>query len=394
MHKRIAIIYPTIYFSTVPSLVSMVGLLVENGYEIDLFICGNSYLPYPVFNISKVKKYFLVERQDAGTIGWKVHFFFKWLPEVISECKKREYKLLMGVDPYGLVIAGIAGKLFNIPYAYFSLEIIFMNELQSKSLKILKYIERYFNRGANFSIVQDSERGALLKRENRLGDNTTLCYLPNTVDGEGKRIKSNYLREKYGISRESEIVLYSGSFHPDFMNVEIAKATQSCDRNYVFIFHSGRQIKYEDVYIKEFLKEVDNKRIIFDTTPLPDIEYEEMISSAEIGLALYKPTGSKNIYNIGLSSGKIARYLKCGLPVIVSNLPSLAQLVDEYQCGISVNTLGQLPIAIDKIISAHQFYSANAIHCFNDKYSFKKHFNGVLEQIDSLGFNGSGSDEI
>lgn len=389
MHKRIAIIYPTKYVVTVPSLVLLVHLLIENNYEVDIFHSGKLLN----FKKPKLKEYTLKEQQ-CGTMIWKINFLFNWIPRIFVESIKRNYSVFIGVDQYGLIIAGILGKTLQIPYLYFSLELLFFDEIRSKFIKILKRLETFFNRSAFFTIIQDIERAELLRKENHLPISANIVCLPNSSTGEVIGKKSHYLRSKFDISSERVIILYSGTISPEFMPLELVKMVVSWKENYVLILHSGRSINYDNEYVKEVLKFIDNKVVFLDTTFISENEYEEMISSADIGLALYKTTGSKNIYYIGLSSGKIARYLKCGLPVVVSNLPSLARLIDEYQCGIFVDAVEQLPIAIEKIISEYEFYSANAIHCFNDKYSFKKHFNGVLEQINSLGFNESGSDEI
>src|SRR3990167_5727849 len=327
MQNRIGIIYPTNYLPTIPSLVATINLLVENDYEIDLFTCDKKNISHQIFNTEKVKEYNLNEKYKTGTIMWKINYFFSWLPQIILKCKKRKYSILIGMDPWGLMLAGFAGKIARIPFAYFSLELHFSNEITSRYIKIVKGLERYYNRLASFTIIQDKERAELIRKENYLRNNAKIICLPNSSDGEVKKIKTKYLRDKFKFSNNKIVVLNSGSIHPIFMNIEVAQAARIWRNDLVLIFHTGRELNYKYYYIKEFLREIDNTTIFLNATQLLDAEYDEMVSSANIGLAFYKPI-SKNIYYMGLSSGKISKYLQCGLPVIVSDLPSLRKMVN------------------------------------------------------------------
>ena len=373
MQNRIGIIYPTNYLPTIPSLVATINLLVENDYEIDLFTCDKKNISHQIFNTEKVKEYNLNEKYKTGTIMWKINYFFSWLPQIILKCKKRKYSILIGIDPWGLMLAGFAGKIARIPFAYFSLELHFSNEITSRYIKIVKGLERYYNRLASFTIIQDKERAELIRKENYLRNNAKIICLPNSSDGEVKKIKTKYLRDKFKFSNNKIVVLNSGSIHPIFMNIEVAQAARIWRNDLVLIFHTGRELNYKYYYIKEFLREIDNTTIFLNATQLLDAEYDEMVSSANIGLAFYKPI-SKNIYYMGLSSGKISKYLQCGLPVIVSDLPSLRKMVNEYKCGVSINDMNQLEPAIEKIMSDYHKYSENAVNCFNEIFYFRKHF--------------------
>jgi len=191
MHlKRVAVVYPTIYFSTVPSLVATVNLLIENGYRVDLFHCGSQSqsIKSKMFTEYIFKEYF-----KSGTIGWKVNFIISLISKVYFESRKNKYDVLIGVDAYGLLICGFVGKILRIPYVYFSLEILFSDEIVSSYINYLKKLERYFNKGAFFTITQDIERAELLKKANSLPDNSKIICLPNSGSGECINRKKNFL---------------------------------------------------------------------------------------------------------------------------------------------------------------------------------------------------------
>jgi len=378
--KRIALIYHGGHYPIVPSLIAMVNTLTENNYEIDVFCCKDRSLTIPIFN-SLVTEYFLDQPYNIGTIKWKANYMFNWLPKILLQCSKRKYNLLIGVDPWGLVLAGITGKLLNIPYGYFSLELYFHDELHSPYLKILKKLESYFNKKSLFTISQDADRGELLRKENKLGEKAVIVSLPNAADGEAVIERTQYLREKFGIPGGTPIILQAGLISYVNKQLEIAKAFRGSKLDCALIFHSPKKIVDNDDYARELLNEIDNKRIFLNIESLPDSEYgQKIIKSADIGLALYDAQGL-NVYTMGLSSGKIAKYLQCGIPVITSDFPTLKKWIEEFKCGETISEINQLGSAINKIILEYSEYSKRAIECFNKKYHFRKHFKNVLNYL-------------
>jgi len=129
---------------------------------------------------------------------------------------------------------------------------------------------------------------------------------------------------------------------------------------------------------------VDGCQVYFSDQPVLPSRIRDLVASTRIGVALYSHKAMYlNAFSVGLSSGKIAHYLQCGLPVIVSNLPTLKRLIDTYNCGICVEKVEEVPVAVETIRSDYERYSENAIFCFQKEFDFylqrmylvKKYFN-------------------
>ena len=86
----------------------------------------------------------------------------------------------------------------------------------------------------------------------------------------------------------------------------------------------------------------------FSLKPVPRQDYDPLIDGADVGLAFYVSvpgssfTGS-NVQTIGLSSGKLAYYLRAGLPVIVNRAASIAEQVEASGCGPGVDDASNIP---------------------------------------------------
>jgi glycosyltransferase involved in cell wall biosynthesis len=105
---------------------------------------------------------------------------------------------------------------------------------------------------------------------------------------------------------------------------------------------------------------------------------DDLIASADIGLAFYRPI---DLNYLNMASGKLLHYLKCGLPVIATDFPNLRQILEENHCGICVPDENGIVEAARQILGNHDFWSANAARCFQEKFEFERSFDAVIEHI-------------
>jgi len=87
---------------------------------------------------------------------------------------------------------------------------------------------------------------------------------------------------------------------------------------------------------------------------------------------------------MGFSSGKLSAYLYRGLPIIVNDITGPRNLIEAYRCGICVQDMNDIASAIKEIINNYDFYSMNAIKCFDEELEFTKHFRHVIDHIDKI----------
>jgi hypothetical protein len=130
-------------------------------------------------------------------------------------------------------------------------------------------------------------------------------------------------------------------------------------------------------------------RAVFSSESVAPSEYEELVRSADVGLALYgvRPGsvyGNDNVYHMGLSSGKLSQYLQAGVPVVVTDLPSLRRLTTTYRCGEVVTDPEVTEPAIRRILADYESYARNAVECFSRELELTRPFAGLLNALDRL----------
>jgi hypothetical protein len=98
-----------------------------------------------------------------------------------------------------------------------------------------------------------------------------------------------------------------------------------------------------------------NTQVSFHNEPFYDLrDYAAFLSRCYIGIATYFPNtvdvfAGKNLQVIGLSSGKFSTYMMLGIPTITTSNIIYKELNKEYNFGETINTVTEIPNALNKI---------------------------------------------
>lgn len=157
--------------------------------------------------------------------------------------------------------------------------------------------------------------------------------------------KMNLFRTDLGIEKDSIILLYQGAlFEGRGINL-LLNCFKNRDDNKVVVVFMG----YGDLY-KEIieLSKIKNN-IFFYSAVAPEIVLN-YTSSADIGISFIENISLSDYYCL---PNKLFEYAMAGLPVIVSNLKEMKELVEYYDMGIVVDneSVEGINNAIDEILT-------------------------------------------
>jgi glycosyltransferase involved in cell wall biosynthesis len=380
--RRIGIVGPYGWLGTVPSLLGLIQSLSEHGYGVDIYACQDNAFPSPAFPDRDVRIFILPQMQHQGRTGWRWRFLTQWVPYLTQQLGRKRYGCLIGIDPWGLVLASIPAKFHRIPVVYLSLELYFWDELTSPWLRLLKLLERKCNQRAVFTIIQDEDRARLLMAENGISGQR-VEFLPNAPPGEARLERTDYLRRTLGIADERTIVLNLGSIHPATQSVELAQQARRWNIDAVLVFHTRSLLA--DKYATALRSLIDGCRVYLSAEPIDISLVPVLVASADVGVALYTASEQKkNVFTLGLSSGKIAHYLQCGLPVVATGLPSVRRYIEGYDCGICVEQVEEVGSAVKVILGEYARYSGNALTCFKGEFDLDTRLKPILQRLSGL----------
>lgn len=353
--------------NTYPSVYNTANLLLKNGFDVSLFI---------------------PEHIESGFDNWGVEIvrFKKTRPVVIGIFKTlfsqaKKYDLFIAFHSEELIATGLIGTIFRIPYIYFCLEIIDHDQIKTIKSRIKKSAEIFFNNKSVFTIVQDENRKNLIMSANNIDKNKILC-VPNSYIGIIKE-KTNYLRDKFNIPKGKIIVLYTGGIESWALDRMLIESTFEWGNEYVLVLHGWSRDGYLRI-LEPYIDKINatEKKIYLSLDSLREKEYANLVTSADIGLVWYKRNLSNNVARLGLSSGKLAMFLRCGLPIVVpSYLEGISEFINKYQFGILADNESEIKKAVASIMENYQLYRNNAFRFCSDFLDFEKKFINVLNKI-------------
>lgn len=113
-------------------------------------------------------------------------------------------------------------------------------------------------------------------------------------------------------------------------------------------------------------------------------EAEQLCGGMDVGLAWYDRGLSPNFDTAALSSGKIAAYLKMGLPIIVSRGSSFVDVLSSAGCAVALDSPEDLPAGLAHIEKNYSVMSAAALKLFAETYDVSVYEPGMAAFIAGL----------
>lgn len=356
-------------------LINSAIYLSECGYKVDIFALASDKFPVPRFASGDITyvPYRLPHPNAPGTTF------------IATPCRlnmllgRKRYSFFVGFDPGGLVNAAVLGILRRTPYIYHSLEIVSESTLTNWRRKLDKQIERWLSRGAVLTITQDELRADVLARENRL-DRSQVAVVYNAPLGEPFPARSSWLRDRFGIPETKYIVLGVGSLIERHMVDEIAASVKSWPDQFVLVLHGWFSDEAFEKRVYQIAEGQPN-RIFVSTTLLPYEHKYLVFQSADVGVVFYKPVDDNHRY-VGAAAGKLFDFMRCGVPVVVIDLPGMRELVEGNWCGVVVADSSGIAQALSKIHHHYQEYRDQSLSAYR-RYDFAQSYAKALMRIES-----------
>jgi glycosyltransferase involved in cell wall biosynthesis len=197
--------------------------------------------------------------------------------------------------------------------------------LQGLKQKMSKWLERSLIKYVDITIVVGNLIAEWYKKEYNLEKVYVIRNVPlsTTVETE----KSNLLRQMFNIQSSDLVYIYQGIINKGRgIDIMIDTFSKVPENNHLIVMGFGA---LEDIIIKAAEK---HKNIHF----MPAVKPQDIplyTSCADVGLIIAENFGLSYYYGL---PNKLFEYLYCGLPVITSNFPEMEKIVNEYQCGWTI----------------------------------------------------------
>ena len=377
LEKRIGIFIYYEWLSIAPSILSVIRVLTENSYFVDVFHLHDESLGK--FKPESEKVTSITVNSGKLKIITLLKFFIISLKRII----KKDYKFFIGTDQEAIMISGILSKIKKVPNVYYSLEILTKEDISKEKglrkilLLIRRLLENYFSKRAESTIIQDKYRAEVLIQDMGI-KKERIFLIPNSYDFDPEKIK-NIPDLDFPIPKDKKVIIYAGSIIPEMAIEELVNSIKFWPENTILILHTP----YKTPYLEEIIKLIKNnnleERVIVSVRKLSFEELFSLLKEAHIGISLYRFTNKS--FELA-TSGKLNFYLVQGLPFISSRIPYVEDLIFKYNCGICVDKPKEIGEAVKKILDNYSEYSKNTKKCYEEELEFSKHFKKFLEHYE------------
>jgi len=181
--------------------------------------------------------------------------------------------------------------------------------------------------------------------------------------------KSDFLRKAIGIPPDRRIVLYCGNLQSWASRDELEEMVSYWPDDYCLVIHN--RSKVQNTLERYLRKLTETGKIFISAEPVGRKEMCDLVSSADFGLAPYKPvpgdlwTGN-NIYHLGFASGKISYYALCGLPMLARPLPVFERAFSHYKCGKIFRRLSESGDLLEEMQRDYESYSSESKRFYHE----------------------------
>ncbi|MCM1138979.1 MAG: hypothetical protein NC453_10465 [Muribaculum sp.] len=372
---KILLILKEPFLDRIPSLKTLVLHLASSGHKITLLTSKSSYFPaftttHPNLTVNYVKE---------RTAKLELPTTVKLMTAAVRAKILNHYDLIIGGDLWGNVVCNHLKKIGKTPHLFFVLEYPQVIDERHPILSKPDILQNRALRDADIIVTHDKYHLEFLVKHFCVNPEC-VCLLPNASFTPEVRYKSQYLHQQFNLSEDNVILLHSGGFGKWFRCSELVNNFKNWNESLSLVFHLGRRPE-TDVYFNSVYNNKAGRQPEYSLNPLSNEELDAMISSADIGIALYSTEHlGYRAEQMGLAAGKIGNYLKCGLPVIATRLPSLKYL-EEYGCGILIDDESQIQSAVKTILAKKEFFRENAFKCYRELWHPSNYLYKILSKI-------------
>lgn len=385
--RRVAIVFWDGHLSVAPSLLSAMQVLADAGFEVDVFIRDWGWILAPVGRLPpgvRIVESGLVRRlcfpNSKRVAPFRLGVMLAlpiFLASALRESGRHRYAAVFGVDPLGGFCGRWMAAKLRVPFYYWSLELFASPD--TLRTRILSFLQRRACEAAAGILVQDRRRADALLR-GTAASHEKILLVPNGPAGPPSLRRSDFLQAKFDIPEGLRIVLHAGMLDDCVLSLRLAESVRAWPGSYCLVLHANQTIPPSNRHVQK-IRAVADQRVFLSLDPVPATDVDEVIASATIGLATYEKDLGTNWDLMAAASGKLASYLRNGVPVICTDQTGMRELMERYHCGVAIASVDEIPEALDRISRDYAAFREGAVECYLNEYEFSTHFAPVLDAL-------------
>ncbi|MBK9248013.1 MAG: glycosyltransferase [Ignavibacteria bacterium] len=258
--------------------------------------------------------------------------FLRWMKfYVFLFFKRNEFcsRIYCAEDVFTLPMAVMLASKFNSKVIYDSREIfsaLASNHSRPLRQKIITLIEKKYVKNVTRMFTSGELDSEYLSTYLSIPTPVVIMNVPPFSTPN----HSNLLRDKYSIPKNSRILIYQGWIAEGRGIIEVVKALQHLPEMVLCLVGDG---EFQTVVLERARQEHVENRVIF-CGKVPYDHLPLLTASADAGICFIEPISLS--YSFALPN-KLFEYCMAGIPTLVSDLPAMRRVLEEFPIGILVD---------------------------------------------------------
>ena len=257
---------------------------------------------------------------------WKALKYLEWILKIFFRFKKKNIHIVHCHSLSSLLIGALFKTFEKSKIIYDAHELETERNGWSGIIKVMsKILERILMYYVDHIIVVSDSISEWYKNQYNLKEVYVIKNIPYRQDSRG--ICSNIIKKRFNIQDNEILFLYQGSLNKGRGIEILLNVFSKADKNKHIVFMGYGTL--EDV-LKTYEINCSNIHLHPLVNPEEIIYYS---ACADVGISLIENTCLSYKYSL---PNKIFEYIFSGLPLIVSDLPDMGKIIDDFRCGWKV----------------------------------------------------------
>ena len=288
-----------------------------------------------------LNRFKLSSRRLGKNLIFQIFKYFEFFYRIAVFYRRKNIKII-NIHSVALMPFGVFLKyLYNSKLCYDTHELeTETGNLNGLRKKLFKLIEQYLIRKCDLVFVVGENIADWYEREYNITRPAVVKNAPRLFELN----KKNHFRDNLGIKENSLIILYQGGLSIGRgVDILIDYFKERNDDKVVIVFMGYGELENEIVHLSKF------KNNVFYHRAVPPEIVLEYTSSADIGIHIIQNTCLNHYYCM---PNKLFEYAMAGLPVIVSNMKEMKDIVEKYEMGaiVEFSNINSIDDAIKRVL--------------------------------------------
>jgi len=303
-----------------------------------------------------------------------VAYGYRWLLQNAFHPRWSNYDAFSCTSEDPIAIAGVLAFIWRKPLIFLSDEIKTKSYAGDRSER-WKKLCRWAMRRAKLNIVNDVARIQLQQEYAGLSKDQVVMVYPGCFLQPPIADNRDLTRQSWNVAAAHYVLGFSGGCN---LTAGIDWALESLDKH-ANLSLVTQPLAFDDMSKYLLQHHRHGERIHIQNRFLTWQESWSSMGGVDVGVAIYNNPAAQ-FQLMGISSNRLCMFLAMGIPVIVNKQASF-QFVEDYQCGVMVESAQEFSAAMTKILNNLDSMKANALKCAKEYIDTQGKYQDMLQNF-------------